>query len=439
LQGGKSDALSKFKEEWKMFKNGRRMTVVLGLLMIQLLHPATSRLFAHAQGLTETATLQTTLPEGVTISSFASESVALLQESYGLIVSLERLPFQPGERLQGRDPEQGAPRPEITSLDLQLAVGPHLLFAGEGELVVEEAGRVEPLPPGWFMVVPEGTEYEVHNPSNERCSVLMRLSANSFGSMGSSVASEEVPNLPLTCGEPELLFTSRGDNILGPKALFLAELTWDAGVQGSALCPQYAHIGPVGIVVESGFLTSADEFEEGTQSPWFQLGPGSAIAVETNSPYRSCNLGTEDASVLMAGVVATNQPLWQQSEFFSMTFAKTIEAEGTDQTLSAEPNGVNFAIVSEDAGNFILLPGACYLLNIGPGQIEGCDVNNDGQVQFKNVPPGSYSVTETRQPEGYRPGYAVATTEQLEPNGSLLIEVTGGVRSIIVRHQGKRQ
>lgn len=58
---------------------------------------------------------------------------------------------------------------------------------------------------------------------------------------------------------------------------------------------------------------------------------------------------------------------------------------------------VDLAIVTR-AGNGDLLRGACYI--IVNASIEGCDENGDGQVDYRGVRPGRYTVTQTRPPAG---------------------------------------
>jgi hypothetical protein len=47
-----------------------------------------------------------------------------------------------------------------------------------------------------------------------------------------------------------------------------------------------------------------------------------------------------------------------------------------------------------------LLTGSCYI--IIDASIEGCDENGDGQVDFRGVVPGTYTVTQTQAPPGHR-------------------------------------
>lgn len=61
----------------------------------------------------------------------------------------------------------------------------------------------------------------------------------------------------------------------------------------------------------------------------------------------------------------------------------------------------NVAIVSRDAQSGARLIGACYIID--GASIEGCDENNDGQVDFADVTVGTFTVIETKAPKGYNP------------------------------------
>jgi uncharacterized surface anchored protein len=71
-----------------------------------------------------------------------------------------------------------------------------------------------------------------------------------------------------------------------------------------------------------------------------------------------------------------------------------------------------------------VLTGACFLLY--GGSIEGCDENDDGQVDFKGIPHGRYALIETRTPPGY------LTVEGLAPLISR--PVGGGIQYLYVDH-----
>jgi hypothetical protein len=79
---------------------------------------------------------------------------------------------------------------------------------------------------------------------------------------------------------------------------------------------------------------------------------------------------------------------------------------------AASSSGVFVALVSRDAASFARLAGACYIIN--GASIEGCDENGDGQVDFRGVQPGTYTVTQTLAPSGYR---AAIDFEIVVPSG----------------------
>lgn len=60
---------------------------------------------------------------------------------------------------------------------------------------------------------------------------------------------------------------------------------------------------------------------------------------------------------------------------------------------------VDIALVTRDPDTGDLLQGACYIIN--NASIEGCDENGDGQVDYRGVIPGTYTVTQTKAPSGY--------------------------------------
>jgi uncharacterized surface anchored protein len=65
-----------------------------------------------------------------------------------------------------------------------------------------------------------------------------------------------------------------------------------------------------------------------------------------------------------------------------------------------QPAGeVNVALVTRDPDTGELLTGACYI--ILDASIEGCDENNDGLVDYADVVPGTYTIHQTKAPEGF--------------------------------------
>ncbi|CAN5679297.1 hypothetical protein BH09CHL1_BH09CHL1_13180 [soil metagenome] len=60
---------------------------------------------------------------------------------------------------------------------------------------------------------------------------------------------------------------------------------------------------------------------------------------------------------------------------------------------------VDVSLVTRDPETGDLLKGACYIIN--NASIEGCDENGDGQVDYRGVVPGTYTVTQTSAPSGF--------------------------------------
>ncbi|MGC4191773.1 MAG: SpaA isopeptide-forming pilin-related protein [Thermomicrobiales bacterium] len=60
---------------------------------------------------------------------------------------------------------------------------------------------------------------------------------------------------------------------------------------------------------------------------------------------------------------------------------------------------VHVALVTRDPGNGDLVTGTCYIIQ--GASIEGCDENGDGQVDFADVTPGTYTVQQTATPNAY--------------------------------------
>src|SRR4051794_28277945 len=67
--------------------------------------------------------------------------------------------------------------------------------------------------------------------------------------------------------------------------------------------------------------------------------------------------------------------------------------------LAAAAETGDLAIMSADIQSGSLLTGACYIIE--SASEEGCDENGDGQVDFKGVPVGTFTVTQTKTPSGY--------------------------------------
>ena len=82
---------------------------------------------------------------------------------------------------------------------------------------------------------------------------------------------------------------------------------------------------------------------------------------------------------------------------------------------------VDVAMVTRDPDNGDLLNGACYV--ILDASIEGCDENNDGQVDFKAVVPGTYTLHQTKAPSGFNriDDFDIQISE-FDPTQSILVK-----------------
>lgn len=81
-------------------------------------------------------------------------------------------------------------------------------------------------------------------------------------------------------------------------------------------------------------------------------------------------------------------------EGFSATIINT---SGTGSPSDAIP--VDIALITRAPEDGHLLTDTCYVL-VGYSN-EGCDENGDGQVTFAAIPPGTYTVQQTKTPAGY--------------------------------------
>jgi uncharacterized surface anchored protein len=79
------------------------------------------------------------------------------------------------------------------------------------------------------------------------------------------------------------------------------------------------------------------------------------------------------------------------------------------------------ALVTRDPKTGDLLNGSCYV--ILDASIEGCDENSDGQVDFRDVVPGTYTVHQTKAPSGFNriDDFDIQISE-FDPTQSILIK-----------------
>lgn len=87
-----------------------------------------------------------------------------------------------------------------------------------------------------------------------------------------------------------------------------------------------------------------------------------------------------------------------------------------------QPKGrVDVALVTRDPKTGELLNGACYI--ILDASIEGCDENNDGQVDYEGVVPGTYTIHQTKAPSGHaRIDDFEAQVSEFDPEQSILVK-----------------
>jgi uncharacterized surface anchored protein len=87
-----------------------------------------------------------------------------------------------------------------------------------------------------------------------------------------------------------------------------------------------------------------------------------------------------------------------------------------------QPRGlVDVALVTRHPETGELLTGACYILL--DASVEGCDENDDGQVDYEDVVPGTYTVRQTTPPDGFDEidDYDAQISE-FDPTQSILIK-----------------
>jgi uncharacterized surface anchored protein len=77
--------------------------------------------------------------------------------------------------------------------------------------------------------------------------------------------------------------------------------------------------------------------------------------------------------------------------------------------------------VTRDPKTGDLLKGACYI--ILDASIEGCDENNDGQVDYEGVVPGTYTIHQTKAPAGHAAiNDFEAQISEFDPEQSILVK-----------------
>jgi uncharacterized surface anchored protein len=103
---------------------------------------------------------------------------------------------------------------------------------------------------------------------------------------------------------------------------------------------------------------------------------------------------------------------------FSIT-VRDVASQSFTAHLDPAPAGRDVAIVSRDAETGNRLVGACFIID--SASIEGCDENNDGQVDFKDVRLGTFDVIETKAPKGYAAVVGLRITVTASATGSVQV------------------
>ncbi|MGI8484215.1 MAG: MSCRAMM family protein [Thermomicrobiales bacterium] len=121
------------------------------------------------------------------------------------------------------------------------------------------------------------------------------------------------------------------------------------------------------------------------------------VPVGTYTVRQTENLGAgrhiSDFTITVTG--ASSSDGWER-------FPVTVVSSGASSSASG-PSGTggakDISLITRDPNNGRLLTGTCYILLNSSN--EGCDENSDGQVTFAAMPPGTYTVRQTRTPAGF--------------------------------------
>jgi hypothetical protein len=205
------------------------------------------------------------LADGISVDMLASQDgLAPWTGGSSMDMSLERVPLDPGDNMDGRDPDESGGG-SAGHASFSHAYGMHLLYIETGEVVVSTSDGAATYQQGESAFVPQPDvpsgerppSYDLRNDSIE-CASVLRLSVVFFppGFAGQSQA----PRGPERgCGTYEFLFNSNGtypwpENPPAelPINLFIERLSWE---EDSRLSDgSWARSGPVVLLVESGRL-----------------------------------------------------------------------------------------------------------------------------------------------------------------------------------------
>jgi uncharacterized surface anchored protein len=145
---------------------------------------------------------------------------------------------------------------------------------------------------------------------------------------------------------------------------------------------------------------------------------GSEEGCDENFDGRITYQGMATGSYLLSQTVDIDGYLTRADSWVAVTRGGALTVALIPEAGSSPPPSsglVDVSIVTR-ANNGELLAGACYI--IIDASIEGCDENGDGQVDYQDVAPGNYMVTQTRAPSGQRavgdfPVTITSATEQV--------------------------
>jgi hypothetical protein len=242
---------------------------------------------------------------------------------------LERVPLDPGDQMDGRDPAEsgGGNGPRWASTQRE---GMHLLYVETGEVVLAAADEEATFRQGesvfmpasagvWVretqVVEPSALPYVLHNDSGE-CATVLRLSVVFVPFVGG--ATPGAPSGPERgCGQYEFLFFEvrnfpwpENPSADLPVELFIARLSWEepGGLQetGGLNDAPLNFTGPVALVVESGSLSVRNGAAlEPDPEIHAELPPDGQLGIKAGVPL--VWWGEKGTALLVAGIIPAHQ------------------------------------------------------------------------------------------------------------------------------------
>lgn len=165
------------------------------------------------------------------------------------------------------------------------------------------------------------------------------------------------------------------------------------------------------MILHGGSNEGCDDNGDG-QVDFAGMPPGTFLLEETVSPTGAMPLPRQWVIIDREGVLILDRP-----------FTGAIPDGGT----------ANVALVTRDPVSGDLLPGACYIIE--NASIEGCDENGDGQVDFRDVAVGTFSVRQTVAPAGYTLANPFRVNiATLDPDQSIVVKQAAAQHDADHRH-----